>query len=171
MKKVLVVFASRMGSTGEIAATIGKQLTSRGFEVDVRPAWQAHDARNYDAVIVGSAIYLRHWDRQALEYLQAQAPDLAERPTWLFQSGPCGPATEIAHTDAPRAVVKFCQEIGIAEPTTFGGNLDPAKANGLLARLVSRGDLAGDFRNWAQIRAWAESVADELDSARTLMAV
>ena len=90
MKSVLVVYASRMGSTGEIASRVGERLTRRGYEVDVHSTATARDARLYDAVIVGSAVYLRRWDRTALRYLQAQAPDLAERPTWLFQSGPCG---------------------------------------------------------------------------------
>ena len=86
MKTVLVVYASRMGSTGEIAAAVGRQLAGRGYDVEVHAAATARDARLYDAVIVGSAVYMGRWDRTALRYLQAQAPDLAERPAWLFQS-------------------------------------------------------------------------------------
>ena len=51
----------------------------------------------------------------------AQAPDLAERPTWLFQSGPCGPRGRGEPTPIPRAVARFCAKIGIAPPVTFGG--------------------------------------------------
>jgi menaquinone-dependent protoporphyrinogen oxidase len=159
MQKVLVVYASRMGSTREIAVNIGEQLARRGLDVDVRPTTDAQDARLYAAVIVGSSIYLHHWDRDALRYLEQQAPDLAERPTWLFQSGPCGPDQVIA---PQRAITKLCSEIGLEPPTTFGGNLDPARAYTWLTRLVAKGDLVGDFRDWDQIQVWADEVADRI---------
>ena len=62
---------------------------------------------------------------------------------------------------------RLCRTIGLAEPTTFGGNLDPARAPGRLARRVSDGDLAGDHRDWDQIRAWADHVADQLTAIQT----
>jgi menaquinone-dependent protoporphyrinogen oxidase len=168
MEKVLVVYASRMGSTAEIAVEIGAELTRRGLQVDVRPTTNAPDARKYAAVIIGSAVYLRRWDKRAVDYLKAQAPDLAERPTWLFQSGPCGPDNESSYDTAPRRVARLCDDIGLDLPHTFGGNLDPARAKGFLAQLVSRGDLAGDFRDWDEIRAWSNGIADALESARSL---
>src|SRR6478609_9840616 len=160
MKTVLVVYASRMGSTGEIAAAVGEQLTNRGYDVEVHSAATARDTRLYDVVIVGSAVYMGRWDRSALRYLQAQAPDLAERPTWLFQSGPCGPRARTEPTPIPRAVARFCAKIGIAPPVTFGGNLDKARATTWLSRRVATGDLTGDSRDWNEIRAWADNVAD-----------
>lgn len=171
MKSVLVVYASRMGSTGEIASLVGERLTRRGYKIDVLSAATARDARLYDAVIVGSAVYLRRWDRTALRYLQAQAPDLAERPAWLFQSGPCGPGARTEPVRIPRAVARFCAKIGMAAPVTFGGNLDESRATTWLARRVAAGDLAGDSRDWNEIRAWADGVADQLDSIRPLAAV
>jgi menaquinone-dependent protoporphyrinogen oxidase len=165
MERVLVVHATRMGSTAEIAEAIGRQLSSRGFEVDVRPSTSAMDARLYDAVVVGSAVYLGHWDKNALHYLQAQAPDLAERPTWLFQSGPCGAET-LEHAGTQHHVIDVCSRIGAAPPKTFGGNLDPARARTWLARRLAKGGRSGDFRDWTAIRAWADEIADVLDSAR-----
>ncbi len=162
MKTVLVAYASRMGSTQEIAASIGDQLTSRGFEVEVVAAADAANARAFDAVILGSALYMGRWDSDAVDYLKRQGPDLAERPTWLFQSGPSGPPAEGRPTPTPHAVRRLCAKIGLAAPTTFGGNLDHARAKSRLARWVSDGDLAGDFRDWDQIRAWADDVADQL---------
>jgi menaquinone-dependent protoporphyrinogen oxidase len=162
MNKVLVVYASRMGSTGEIAMEIGAQLTRRGIEVDVKPVGHAQDARDYAAVILGSPVYLRRWDAEAVRYLQQQSPDLSERPTWLFQSGPCGPDEETKPDYTPRRVAKLCSQIGIDRPITFGGNLDPARAKGIFARVVAGGDLAGDFRDWDQIRSWADGIADRL---------
>ena len=167
MKPVLVAYASRMGSTEEIAAVIGDRLVSRGFAVDVVSAADAAPAGGFDAVLLGSAVYMGQWDKHALDYLRREATDLALRPTWLFQSGPAGPAAENGHTGPPRAVRRLCRTIGLAEPTTFGGNLDPARAPGKLARWVSNGDLTGDHRDWDQIRAWADDVADQLTAIQT----
>lgn len=167
MKTVLVAYASRMGSTQEIAAAIGDQLTTRGFDVEVAAAETTPSARSFDAVILGSALYMGRWERDAVDYLKRQAPDLTDRPTWLFQSGPSGPPAEGKPTPTPGAVRRLCDKIGLAAPTTFGGNLDHSRATGLLARWVSNGDLAGDFRDWDQIRAWADGVADQLVALRT----
>ena len=107
------------------------------------------------------------WERDAVNYLKRHGPDLADRPTWLFQSGPSGPPAEGRPTPTPRAVRRLCDKIGLATPTTFGGNLDHNRAKSRLARWVSNGDLAGDFRDWDQIRAWADGVADQLTALRT----
>jgi menaquinone-dependent protoporphyrinogen oxidase len=162
MTSVLVVYASRMGSTREIAEAIGAQLTSRGFPVAVTAAADAAHARSFDAVVLGSAVYLGRWDFDAVDYLKRQSDDLIGRPTWLFQSGPTGPATERSPTATPRAVRHLCQQIGLAEPVTFAGNLDHSRAKGWLARWVSKGDLAGDFRDWDLVRGWADAIADQL---------
>ena len=167
MKTVLVAYASRMGSTQEIAAAIGDQLTSRGFEVEVVVRKRDLRRRTFDAVILGSALYMGRWEKDAVNYLKRHAPDLVDHPTWLFQSGPSGPPEGVQPTPTPRAVRRVCDKIGLATPTTFGGNLDHNRAKSLLARWVSNGDLAGDFRDWAQIRAWADGVADQLVALRT----
>jgi flavorubredoxin len=90
VKNVLVAYASRMGSTREIAATIGEELSGRGFRVDLRAASSARDAFEYDAVVLGSGLYLGRWDKSAVGYLKASAfspgrtPDVVvpERPVW-----------------------------------------------------------------------------------------
>ena len=168
MKNVLVAYASRMGSTREIAATIGEELSGRGFRVDLRSASSARDASEYDAVVLGSALYLGRWDKSAVDYLRRQGSALAVRPTWLFQSGPCGPDADTQQTDTPHAVARLCQKIGVASPVTFGGNLDHSKARGWLARWVSTGDQAGDARDWKQIQAWADVVGTQLEASPTV---
>ncbi len=171
MDKVLVAYASRMGSTKEVALAIGDQLTRRGFEVDVQPAATAENAGHYRAVIVGSAVYLQHWDKDALRYLRSQAPELSEMPTWLFQSGPCDPETPTADSIVPHAVAQLCFEIGLKRPMTFGGNLDPTLAKRWLERIVAHSELTGDFRDWDRIRAWTDEVADELIAERMPLSV
>jgi menaquinone-dependent protoporphyrinogen oxidase len=162
MSKVLVVYATRMGSTREIAQEVGRRFDRRGLTADVCPTTEAPEPTGYDAVVVGSPVYLRRWDPSALAYLRRHAPSLAERPTWLFQSGPCGPQEEVTAEPTPRALTRLCTRTGIAAPVTFGGNLDPARATSWLTARVTRGPLSGDFRDWGEIRAWADGLADQL---------
>ena len=74
MTLILVTYATRMGSTAEIALVIGEVLTRAGMVVTVCPCHEARDAADYDAVIIGSAVYLRRWDDDAVDYLKRQAP-------------------------------------------------------------------------------------------------
>jgi menaquinone-dependent protoporphyrinogen oxidase len=162
MSEVLVVYATRMGSTREIAEEIGHQLERRGLTAEVCSTAEAAAPTGHDAVVVGSPVYLRRWDASALAYLRRHATSLGERRTWLFQSGPCGPREEVSAEPTPRSVTRFCTRTGIAAPVTFGGNLDPARATSWLSAKVTRGPLSGDFRDWAEIRAWADGLADRL---------
>jgi len=89
MTRVLIAYASKMGSTQEIAEKIGNRLSDAGFDVVVRSCADAPPVGEFSAVIIGSALYVRRWLKEATRYLAREAPNLAGRPTYLFQSGPC----------------------------------------------------------------------------------
>jgi menaquinone-dependent protoporphyrinogen oxidase len=166
--RVLVAYASRMGSTKEIAEEVGAELRSRGLDVDVLPCSSGPGPDSYDAVIIGSAIYLRRWDRAASSYLKQYAPALPERSTWLFQSGPCGDGAATEQLDPPRAVAKQMKKHGLPKPRTFGGRLDVEHAIGPVSRWMGKdGPLSGDFRDWKLIRGWAQDIANELTTVRS----
>jgi len=160
-KAVLVAYASKMGSTAEIAQAITDQLRSRGLKVVAAPFADAPDPAGFDAVVVGSAVYTTRWMKSARRFLRQHRETLADRPTWLFESGPTGDVAERRH-ESPAAVIRLAEEIGSPPITVFGGNLDPARATTPLARWVANSDMAGDYRNWEQIRAWADEIADRL---------
>ncbi len=88
--KVLVAYASKYGSTREIAEKIGVVLKDAGFAVDVLPADKVADVGPYRAVVLGSAVYIGGWRKAAAKFLKANERALAERPVWLFSSGPTG---------------------------------------------------------------------------------
>ena len=167
-KRVLVAHASRMGSTKEIAEAIGEELRARGLDVDVVPCVSDPKPDGYDAVIIGSAIYTRRWYQPGRAYLKQHAPVLAERPTWLFQSGPCGPGAETEQVDPPKSVAKQMRKHGLTRPQTFGVRLDVEHAVGPVSRWMGeKGPLSGDFRDWKFIRRWAQDIAAELTAERT----
>jgi menaquinone-dependent protoporphyrinogen oxidase len=63
---ILVAYATKHGSTGEIAEVIGRRLRERGHRVDVRVAREVTDVASYDAAIIGSAVYMFHWQKDAM---------------------------------------------------------------------------------------------------------
>jgi menaquinone-dependent protoporphyrinogen oxidase len=164
--RVLVAYSSKMGSTAEIAEAIGEELRRSGAEVDVSDARTAAPPLEYDAVVLGSAVYAARWLKPARRYLKQNRNQLAHRPTWLFQSGPVGRSgDQTSRTEASGKVVTIAGEIGIEPPVVFGGNLDPARAKSRIAKWVATSDAAGDYRDWDQIRGWAASIAQQLPAA------
>jgi menaquinone-dependent protoporphyrinogen oxidase len=163
--RVLVAYASRMGSTAEIAEAIAERLRAFGLEVSAAPCDQAPEPGGFDAVVCGSAIYASRWDMPARHFVRANKASLAQRPTWLFESGPCGNLAEQRH-ETSRFVLRLAAEVGCQPPKVFGGNLDPARAKSRVSRWVANSDLAGDYRNWDDIRAWADGIARSLSAKR-----
>jgi menaquinone-dependent protoporphyrinogen oxidase len=58
--KVLITATSMHGATGEIATALGEELSEQGLAVTVIPPEAVTDIENYDAVIIGSAVYTGH---------------------------------------------------------------------------------------------------------------
>ena len=70
--RVLVVYATKYGATAGIAEKIGQVLQEAGLSVDVQPADQAGDPTAYQAVVLGSAVYVGRWRKEAARYLKAR---------------------------------------------------------------------------------------------------
>ncbi|HEY7596117.1 MAG TPA: flavodoxin domain-containing protein [Actinophytocola sp.] len=162
MTRVLVTYASKMGSTKEIAEAIGGRLLERGFATDVSSAEAVGSIDGYDAVVVGSAVYATRWRREATRFVRRFRQQLAARKVWLFESGWVGtrPSTLVASPGARRRASR----LGAPAPAVFGGRLDPDLATGPLDRALANG-LSGDARDWDEIRSWSDSVADALADA------
>jgi menaquinone-dependent protoporphyrinogen oxidase len=88
--KILVAFATRSGSTGEIAGRIAERLQAAGHETVVQSVTATADVAGFEAFVVGSAVYIGRWQKEAVEFVQHNRSVLADRPTWLFSSGPLG---------------------------------------------------------------------------------
>jgi menaquinone-dependent protoporphyrinogen IX oxidase len=88
---VLVAHATKHGSTRGIAERIAERLCAAGLTAEALPVAGVRDFRGYDAVVLGSAIYMFHWLGEARSFARRHRADLAARPLWLFSSGPLGP--------------------------------------------------------------------------------
>ena len=163
--RVLVAYASTGGSTAQIAQEIGIALLESGCDIDVRPARQVERLTGFTCVIVGSALYHGAWLPEAFKFLQHHRAELARLPVWLFDSGPLDRSAEGHLLPLPRGVASLTRSIGIRGHMTFGGRLGRTDLTVAERLLVIEGR-GGDFRNFPDIRDWAEQIASELAAAR-----
>ena len=162
--RVLVAYATKSGATAEIAETVAKELVAMGLEADARPAASVKNVREYDAVLLGSAIYIGRWRGDALRFAKRFAVDLLRRPVWLFDSGPLDASTDAGRTEPVPAADEIAKEIGAKGRTTFGGRLKEKDAGFFMRRLMASGRVGsyGDFRNFERARRWAHGIGAEL---------
>ncbi len=164
--KVLVTFASKYGATAEIAEKIADVLRQAGLEADVLPVDRVGDLAAYGAVILGSAVYMGAWRKEAATFLATHQDALAQRPVWLFSSGPTGqgdPVQLLKGWRFPETLKGIVERISPRDIAVFHGALDAQRLN-LAEKLIIKGVKAplGDFRDWEAIRAWAAGIAAAL---------
>ena len=160
MTKVLVATASRHGATDDIARVIGEILADTGLDVSVAPMSEVDALAPYDAFVLGSAIYLGRWLREARSFVEDHHELLSTRPTWLFSSGPVGDGPAADPVD-PRGLMELTQA---RDHCLVGGRLD-SNLLGLRERAVVKLVRAedGDHREWDTVAAWATAIARTLN--------
>jgi menaquinone-dependent protoporphyrinogen oxidase len=148
--RILVSAASKHGSTAEVAARIAGMLRASlpGDVIDVLPTAETGDTTSYDALVLGSAVYMGRWledARKLAERIAAQS----SRPVWLFSSGP------VSHPPKPD---EEPVEVGDMVRTTharghrlFAGRLDRHRLGfGEKAVVMGLRVPDGDFRDWKE---------------------
>jgi menaquinone-dependent protoporphyrinogen oxidase len=170
---VLVAYATKYEGTKGIAEHIADQLRAGGLGAEAQPVSAIRDVAGYDAFVIGSAAYMGHWQKEAVEFVHRHRDELALRPTWLFSSGPLGTEpTDAQGRDQrevaePKEIPELREAIQPRDHRVFFGALDPAKL-GFRDRAVrtlpaGRALLPeGDFRDWADIETWANGIAGDL---------
>ena len=126
--RVLIGYASRFGSTRDIAIRIADTVRARGNDVDVRSIDEIPDLDQYDAVVFGSGVYDGSWTKEATELMRRHANVLARKPVWLFTVGSFGDR----HPIVGRLIKKEPKEIG-----EFEQMLHPATIAFLQESLIS----------------------------------
>lgn len=159
--RVLVTYATKNGSTTGIAEAVGDELRKKGLQVDVVPAAEVRDLTPYDAVVLGSAIYMGRWQKDALRFGKRHGRELQARPVWLFGSGPLDRSAEEQEIPPVEGAAELMARIGARGHATFGGRLTE-EASGFIASSMVKNGKGGDFRNMDRIRAWAGTIAAEL---------
>lgn len=161
---VLVAYASMSGSTAEIAEWIGAELDSLGLAAKVRPAADVDAVDGYEAVILGGAVYMAGWHTDAKRFAHRFADALADRPVWVFSSGPLDDSANEADVPPVPQVQTALHALRARGHITFGGRIN-AGSHGWLRivgrRMIEEGH-GGDFRQPSRVRAWARKIAADL---------
>ncbi|MCL5997714.1 MAG: flavodoxin domain-containing protein [Chloroflexi bacterium] len=171
--KVLVAYASKYGSTREVAEAVAATLRERGPGVDVQSVRDVQTLAAYSAVVLGAPLYFGAWHKDALHFLLQHREALAKLSVAVFALGPLHQG-EQERQDSRAMLDKELAKSPWLRPVAldvFAGKFDPAKlhfADRLIASLPAspiHGMLATDLRDWTAIRAWASNLAAMLQPA------
>jgi menaquinone-dependent protoporphyrinogen oxidase len=159
---VLVTYASKHGSTAQVAKRIALALVGSGVKADVLPVRDVGDIGRYEAVVLGSSVYFGKWAAEAVGFADHNRTTLAKRPVWLFSVGPLG---EQPRSD-PAEVARIMMSIKAVDHHLFAGALNVSGLS-FLERVIVKGVKAptGDFRDWNEIDSWATTIARQLSSS------
>ena len=160
MARALVAYASKHGSTREIAEAIAAELEDAGLTVDCREAATVSTFAGYDLVVLGSAVYAGRWRRDAKRLLKRQERELARVPFWLFSSGPAGEKPTPPKWAEPQKLMARAERIGVREHVVFGGRIPQDPRNFVERAMLKNTPVEfQDLRDWDEIRQWAAGIA------------
>jgi menaquinone-dependent protoporphyrinogen oxidase len=160
MQNILVTYASRSGSTAEIAQAIAEQLCQQGARVDVKAVDDVKEIALYDAVVVGSAIRMGRWLPAASKFVETHSAALRAKPVAIFtvhmlalDDSEASRQQRASYTEPVHALITPQHEV------FFAGRMDFSKLN-LFDRLVSKMVQAeeADLRNWQAIHTWTDQI-------------
>ena len=155
-RTILVAYATKHGSTREVAETIAEVLRADGYDVTVRPASDITELDDVEAVVLGGALYTGRWHRDARRFLSRFRGELAARRLAVFGMGPKTMSTEDvagSRDQLGRALQSF-PDLRPVATAVFGGVIDPSRLRFPFSHLP-----ASDARDWRQIRRWAAEVS------------
>ena len=153
---ILVAYATKHGSTRAIADAVTAGLRERGLAADSLPAAQVDDVGTYSGVVIGGALYMGRWHRDAVDFVRRHSSALSLVPVAVFAMGPrtLAPAeVEQSRAQLARALART----GALAPfavAIFGGVIDPKKLRFPLSRMP-----ASDARDWDAIQRWIDELA------------
>jgi menaquinone-dependent protoporphyrinogen oxidase len=159
--RILVAYASRCGSTAEIAEALGHDLQSRGFKPEVLPVARVSQLRGYQAMLLGSAVRAGNWLAEATGFVRQHQREIHDLPNAFFtvhlmnlgddeksRNGRLGYLNRVREIVRPDSEVFFAGRMDLSR-LSFGERL--------LCRMMG-GTSSKDLRNWPAIHAWGSNV-------------
>lgn len=166
MKKILITYASKYGATAEIADRIGKEISYSGFQTEIMPVNQVHDIEDFDTVILGSAVYMGQWRKDAIRFLKKYAEKISQKRLWVFSSGPVDegdPVELLQGWMIPKKIRSLVEVIKPIDIKVFHGKIEINQLNFFERWILNKvKSPAGDFRDWKEVKTWALKIAGSL---------
>jgi len=171
--KVLVAFATAHGSTQGIANRLVDGLRSHGLDVRVAELADLDSLTGYDAAVMGSAVHSGKWLPEASRLVARHGHELGETPVWLFSVSSIGDSSSFfpgwvasllrKMRAENKEIAGFRKGLRVRGHRNFAGAIekgDWGRGGDLFFRLS--GGRFGDYRDWADVDAWADSIVLEL---------
>jgi menaquinone-dependent protoporphyrinogen oxidase len=166
-QRILIAYASKYGSTSEVAVAIGKVLCHEGHIAETKKIKNVTNLQMYDAVIVGSAIQYDTWMSEARAFVTANQHILNKLPVAFFFT--CLVLSKKSEKTEQKAMVysdKLLSLIPQVKPLSIGrfaGVLDYSRIPFFPRQIIKTALLVlgvreGDYRDWNAIRSWGMSI-------------
>jgi menaquinone-dependent protoporphyrinogen oxidase len=158
--RILVTYASRNGSTTEIAQTIGNDLTTAGYTVDVTDMNSVASLSGYDGVVIGAPLYMGNLVKDVGKFIGRYREVLTALPVASFAVGLTPVSEKVGNVDhAMECLHAALSPVKPVGTILFAGKLDPAKLGFIQRMMMEIGKVpSGDFRDWKLISAWARDL-------------
>ncbi|WP_292365790.1 MULTISPECIES: flavodoxin domain-containing protein [unclassified Methanoculleus] len=162
--RILVAYATRYGSTAEVAEAIGDELRKSGVEVDVRPVDEVRDLSLYRAAVIGSPIYMGKWLPEPQVFIEKNQQYLRTIPVAYFAVGLTvaeGGGEILRKAEASMDPVRMLVnpvDVGVFPGKLVSGNL--SFTDRTIIKLIRA--KTGDFRDWESVCSWAGAVRSKI---------
>jgi menaquinone-dependent protoporphyrinogen oxidase len=161
--RVLVAYATKKGSTAEIAEAVGKELQSAGYEVSVKEMKDVVAFEKYDAIVIGAPFYMGKMF-EVPKFVKRFREKLAEKPVAVFGVGTAPISSNQKQIEDEQHALSLA--LAPQEPVStalFAGKIDPEKFGFLMRKMVAADpSIVGDFRDWDAIAAWARELPEKM---------
>jgi len=163
MARILVAYATKKGSTEEIAQAIAKELQAAGHTADTVEIAKGASPAGYDAVVIGGPMYMGKIDGMG-KFVKRHSPELARVPVAGFVVCLAAAAKDPEGMAwAEKALHAALDPLRPVAETVFAGRLDPEKLSWFQRWMVKKAKSpVGDFRDWAAIAAWARELPGKM---------
>jgi menaquinone-dependent protoporphyrinogen oxidase len=162
MDEVLIAYATKHGSTHEVAEFVAAHLADIGIEAHTLPAHRVRSLDDYCAVVLGAPLYMGRWHADARGFLKRFRTALATRAFAVFALGPVDDKPKQWDGAREQLYRSLAHAPGVTPVTVglFGGAIVPETLHFPFSRIP-----AGDLRDWDEIREWTERLPEALGLA------
>jgi len=164
MARILIAYASKKGSTAEIAQAVAKELQAAGNTADALDIGKVASLQGYDAVVFGGPVYVGRLEGRIGRFVQRHYGELAKMPVAGFVVCLAAAAKDREGMAlAEKALHAALDPLHPAAETIFAGKLDPEKLSWFQRWITKKvKSPVGDFRDWEAIAAWARGLPGKL---------
>jgi menaquinone-dependent protoporphyrinogen oxidase len=163
---ILVAYATKYGSTREVAERVADVLRTEGLEAELRAAADVQDVDAYDGVVLGAGLYMGRLHADARRFLKRHRQAFVARPPAIFAMGPKTLSEEDV-AGSRKQLDAALAKLGGLEPVAtaiFGGVIRPEEFRFPLNRMEP-----SDARDWDAIEGWARELGRVFGLARAVV--